>query len=164
MGRFLTNREMYIYFKDYRMATSRKLSGVIESHCVSLDFAGGPKESDGEVAQEKFAIYTRTIDGHLNSESVEKQFGQSNVYDGTQVISNNYRIPGSRAKVKLTLEKKRAPVGKNNKERKISQLVGISQAKVIIINIERNFGVGRAIIIKISEGARHRMFDIRGGC
>ena len=50
--------------------------------------------------QEKFANYIRTVDEHLNSEPIEKQIGQADVYDGTQVILNNYRIPGSRAKGK----------------------------------------------------------------
>ena len=30
MGRFLTNREIYIYFKDCSIVKSHKLSGVIE--------------------------------------------------------------------------------------------------------------------------------------
>ena len=41
MGRFLTNREMYIYFKDCSVVKSLKLSGDIERHCISLEFAGG---------------------------------------------------------------------------------------------------------------------------
>ena len=38
MCRFLTSQEMYIYFKDCSLVKSHKLSGVIESHCVSLEF------------------------------------------------------------------------------------------------------------------------------
>ena len=34
----------------------------------------------------------------MNSKCVEKQFGQSDVYDSTQMILNSYRAPGSRAK------------------------------------------------------------------
>ena len=44
--------------------------------------------------------YLRRVDGHLNSESVEKQLGQAGVYDSTAVIFNRNRVPGSRAKVK----------------------------------------------------------------
>ena len=47
LGRLLTSREMYIYFKDCIVAISRKLSGVIERHCLSLDFAEDLKQSDG---------------------------------------------------------------------------------------------------------------------
>ena len=99
-GSLLASRETYIYFKDCSIVKSHKLSGVIERHCISLDFAGDLEESDGEAPQEKFANYLRTIGEHLDYGSIEKQFGQSDVYDGTQVILNNYRTPGSRAKGK----------------------------------------------------------------
>ena len=97
MGRLLTNREMYICFKDCSIAKSQKLTGVIERHCLSLEFSGG---SYGDGFQEKFANYISTIDEHFYSKSIKKQYGQADVYDGTQVILNNYRIPGSRAKGK----------------------------------------------------------------
>ena len=44
--------------------------------------------------------------------------------------------------VKIMLEKERAPVGKDNKEKKISQMVGIRPEKAIIINLKRSFKVG----------------------
>ena len=50
--RFRTSREMYMYFKDCSLVKSHKLSGVIERLCPSLEFAGGPVESGGEVFQE----------------------------------------------------------------------------------------------------------------
>ena len=37
-------------------------------------------------------IYKR-VDGHLNSEYIEKQFGQADVYDSTAVIPNRNRAP-----------------------------------------------------------------------
>ena len=37
-GRLLTSRDMYIYFKDGTIVKSRKLSGVIERHRLSLEF------------------------------------------------------------------------------------------------------------------------------
>ena len=43
---------MRIYFKDRSILKSRKLSGVIEGHCLSLEFAGDMGESDGEVFRE----------------------------------------------------------------------------------------------------------------
>ena len=75
MSRFLTNREMYIYFKDCRVAKSHKLSGVLDRQCISLEFVGDLGESDGEVPQEKFADYVRTFGEHVNSESVENNLG-----------------------------------------------------------------------------------------
>ena len=44
----------------------------------------------------KISKYLRTVDGHLNSESVEKQIGQSDVYDSTAAVLNRNRGPGSR--------------------------------------------------------------------
>ena len=44
--------------------------------------------------------YIGRVDGHLNSESIEKQFGQADVYDSTTSILNRNRVPGSRAKGK----------------------------------------------------------------
>ena len=84
---------MCIYFKHRIVVKSRKLSGVIERHCVSLDFADDEEESDGGKFQEKFANYIRTIEEHLNSEPIEKQLGESDVNDSTKAISGNYRIP-----------------------------------------------------------------------
>ena len=42
--------------------------------------------------------YLMTIEDHLDTDGIEKQFGQSDVFDGTQVIMNSGRIPGSRSK------------------------------------------------------------------
>ena len=91
---------MYIYFKDCSTAESHKLSGVIEIRCLSLEFSGDLEESDGEVPHGNLVKYIRTIDEHLNSESIDGKFGQSDVYDSTQVIMNSHRIPGSRSKGK----------------------------------------------------------------
>ena len=40
MCRFLTSREMYIYFKDCSIAKSHKLCGVVGRRCLSLGFVG----------------------------------------------------------------------------------------------------------------------------
>ena len=61
---------MYIYFKDCSLVKSHKLSGLIERHCLSLEFVGGLGESGGAVFQEKFAKYIMAIDEHLNSEPI----------------------------------------------------------------------------------------------
>ena len=62
--RLLEIWEMYIYFKDCRIAKSRKLSGILERHCVSLDFSGDLGKSDGGGFQEKFANYVRATGEH----------------------------------------------------------------------------------------------------
>ena len=48
----------------------------------------------------KFPEYLRRIDERLNSESVGKHVGQSDVYDSPHVIPDRSRIPGSRGKGK----------------------------------------------------------------
>ena len=60
------------------------------------------------------------------------------------------------------LEKERAPIEKDNKEKQVLQMVGISPGKMIIINLKKSLDVGGVIIIEIS-GARPWMFSIRGG-
>ena len=74
--RFLTCREMYIYFKDCSVVKSHKLSGVIERHCVSLDFLGDMEESDVGEFQGKVANYiSRTVGEHSNSEPTKNNLG-----------------------------------------------------------------------------------------
>ena len=55
---------------------------------------------DSEVFQEKCPKYLRRIDEHLNSESIEKQFGQSDAYYSHDAIINRNLAPGSMAKGK----------------------------------------------------------------
>ena len=100
-GIYLTNRGIYPYFKDSRIAKSRKLREVVERHCASLECAMEMNDSDAEQFHESFAKFIRAIDELPNSDSAEKQFGQADVYDNAQIISNTTRIPGSRAKGKV---------------------------------------------------------------
>ena len=41
--------------------------------------------------------YLKRVDGHLNSESIDRQFGKSDVCDNYIEILNRNRVPGSRA-------------------------------------------------------------------
>ena len=59
-------------------------------------------------------------------------------------------------------EKERMPAGKDNKEKKILQMAGISPEEAIIINLQRRLEVGRVVIIKIYGGIRPRMFYTGG--
>ena len=61
------------------------------------------------------------------------------------------------------IEQERAPVGNDDEEQQIFQMVGISPGKVIIIILKRSLEVGMVIIIKISGGIRPWMFAMRGG-
>ena len=64
---YLTNREVYNYFKDCSIVESRKLSGVFGKNCLSLRFMGDLIGPDREVFQEKSPKYLRRVDEHLNS-------------------------------------------------------------------------------------------------
>ena len=65
-----------------------------------MGFVEDLKEPDAEKSHGEFPNYIRTIGEHLNTDGIEKQFGKADVYDGTQVIMNSSRIPGSRSKGK----------------------------------------------------------------
>ena len=49
--RYLTNREVYNYFKDCSLVKSHKLSGAIEKNLLPLEFMGDLMGPDGEVFQ-----------------------------------------------------------------------------------------------------------------
>ena len=100
MGRDFAGRDMYIYYKDCTVVKSHKLRDVIARRGISLEFAAELKDPDAGKFQEKFPNYIRPIEERLDSECIGEQFGQSGVYDGTQVIMNIYRIPGSGSKDK----------------------------------------------------------------
>ena len=53
-----------------------------------------------EVFRGEFPKYLKRVDGRLNSESADRQFGQSDVYDNSIMLLNRNRGPGSRARGK----------------------------------------------------------------
>ena len=73
-------------------------------------------------------------------------------------------FPARAQRVKLILEKVRAPFGKGDKEKIILQMVVISPEKGVIINLKRSLEVGRAIRIKISGGSDHGCSIYGGKC
>ena len=123
MCRHLANREVYNYFKVCSIVKSRILSGVIEKNFISLEFMGDLLEPNSAVSQAQFSKYLRRVDGHLNSESVEKQFGQSDVYDSTAEIFNRNRFPGSRAKGKDNARSSKG--ARRNGQREVNRTEGI---------------------------------------
>ena len=101
LGRLLTNREMSNYFREAIVVKSRKLFGVVERHCVALEFTTQMGESEDEQFQDNFGKCMGSIDEYLNTDSIVGQFGETDVYDRAKINSRNIsRIPGSRAKGK----------------------------------------------------------------
>ena len=72
IGRHLTNREVYSYFKDCIVVKSRKSGEVFGRHFVSLDFMGDVAGPNVEVSHANFTKYLKRVAGRLNSESVDR--------------------------------------------------------------------------------------------
>ena len=75
-GRYLTNREVFSYFKETAIAKSRKLRAPIERHCAALDFADQMKESDAGQFRRIFAKFVRTIDELPNTDPPTNNLGK----------------------------------------------------------------------------------------
>ena len=99
LGRILTNREAFGYFRG-DIAKNHKLHNVISHHCLPIEFVKKVGYSEPEVSQDEFASGLRRIDEFLNTESPDKQFGTSDVYDATKTNWGNLGKgpPGSRSK------------------------------------------------------------------
>ena len=94
---------------------------------------GDLAEPDSEVSHGKFPKYLRREDEHLNSESIEKKSGQSDVYDSTSAIPPIKIGPQARGRqVRIMLEKVKVHVG-NAKAGGTRRNVLKTPAAVIII-------------------------------
>ena len=112
MGRHLANREVYNYINYCSVVKSHKLVGVSEEDCLSLESTVGLVGADSEVAQEKSPRHLRREDEPLKSESIEKQFAQSGVYDSSALILNR-NLPHCRGgDVMVMLGEEKGHVGK----------------------------------------------------
>ena len=76
LGRYLTNRGMPNYFKETSISKSHKLHGVVEIHCLTLDFVGKMKASDSDQLQESFAKSISAIGELTNTDSRENNLGK----------------------------------------------------------------------------------------
>ena len=56
MGRRLTNREIYMYFKDRIVVKSHKLAEVITKHRLTSDCMAGLDDPDSEIPIRGFAV------------------------------------------------------------------------------------------------------------
>ena len=70
MGKLLTNREMFNYFREDIMVKTHKLIGAIERHCATLEFTTQMEESEAEQFQDGFGEFLRIIDEYLNTDSI----------------------------------------------------------------------------------------------
>ena len=69
MGKILTNREMFGYFRGSNIVKNHTINNVIAHHCLSVDFIKKVDYSDPEVFQDEFDMFLRTIDEFLDTET-----------------------------------------------------------------------------------------------
>ena len=84
LGRILTNREMFYYFRGENIVKNHTLNNVIAQHCLSIDFIKKVDYSEPDVFQDEFDRFLRTIGEFLDTEIAGKQFGSADVYDATK--------------------------------------------------------------------------------
>ena len=152
-GGILTNREVYNYFKDRSLVKSHKSGGVIEKHCIPLEFMGDLEETDSEVFQEKSPQISKEGIRKIQFGTIGKQFGQADVYDSTAEILNRNRAPCSRGRCK---DNSRAGKGTRWKsQREVNRDEGIDNHGEVIIDMpERSLEMrGGEMIIKTTGGS-----------
>ena len=99
LGMPRANREMFNYLREEIIVKSHKLSGVIERHCLPVEFITQLEESDTDQLQDYFGKFIRRIDEYLNTDAIGEQFGKADVYDNAKLnLASSARIPGSRGK------------------------------------------------------------------
>ena len=160
-GSHLANREIYNYFKDCSIAKSHKSDGIVRHHFLSLEFMGDLKNPNGDIPHVEFSDFPKRADGVLNSDSLDSQFGQADVYYSSAVILNRHRGPGSRVRNK---NNDKAGKGTRRKgQREANRAEGIDNhgrsdnhhAQEELVNEGK-------MIIKITWGIRLSMLDMRG--
>ena len=77
--------------------------------------------------------YLKRVDGNINSESVYRQFGQSDVYDNSIVIHNRIRAPGSRARGKGNARDGKGTRGEGQRDANRAEGIETMGEAVIII-------------------------------
>ena len=99
---FLTNREMFSYFREANVVKTHNLHAVIERHCLTMEFIKQLEAGDAEDFQDYFGKFLRAIDGYLNTDALVKQFGKADVYDNAKLnLANNASFRDREVKVML---------------------------------------------------------------
>ena len=83
-GMFLTNREVFDYFRDADIAKTHKPHTGVAGNCLAMEFIKQLGAGGAEEFQDDFGKFVRTIGEYLNTDALGKQFGKSDVYDNTE--------------------------------------------------------------------------------
>ena len=59
LGRHLTNREIYNYFKGRRIVNSHKLAEVIRKHCLTVEFMEDLEDRECDIWQGGFSCFSK---------------------------------------------------------------------------------------------------------
>ena len=99
-GRYLTNREMFDYFRDSNIVKTHKLRTVIENHFLAMEFIKQLAPCESGDFQDDFGKFLMAIGEYLNTDAPGGRFSKSDVYDNAKLnLANDARaIPGSRGK------------------------------------------------------------------
>ena len=68
LGRYLTNREMFDYFRGADVVETHKLHTVIQNHCLAMEFTKQMEAGEAGDFQDAFGKFLRTIDDYLSTE------------------------------------------------------------------------------------------------
>ena len=69
LGRVLTNREMFGYFREANVVKTHKLRQVVQNHCLAIEFTTRLGKNDDEGFRDKFGKVLRTMGEYLNTEA-----------------------------------------------------------------------------------------------
>ena len=89
LGRIVTNRAMFDYFRGSSIVKNHKLNHVIAHHCLSIEFIRRVESSEPEDFQDEFANELWRMNEFSNADARGKQIGESDVYDVTKTNWEN---------------------------------------------------------------------------
>ena len=75
MGRFLTNREAFDYFREANIEKTHKLHTGIAGHFVAMEFIKQLEAGGAEECQDDFGKFVRTIGEYLNTDALGSNLG-----------------------------------------------------------------------------------------
>ena len=74
LGRVLTNREMFGYFRGANVVKTHKLNPIIANRCLDIDFIAKLEASDAEEFHDMIGKELERMNEFLNTEALGKQF------------------------------------------------------------------------------------------
>ena len=73
VGRELTSREVFDYFRGATIVKDRTLNNIIVQHCLSIDFISKAGNSEEETFHDDFALFLSKIDEFSDTDAPGKK-------------------------------------------------------------------------------------------